>query len=174
MTKTASKVEAKAARPIGRPTKYAADIADAIIERMSDGEMLTAICGDVDMPSRTTAYRWLSENPSFQAAYTRAREEQAHLIVDEMIQIADDISEDMVSVPDGKGGTKDIVNAEHIQRSRVRIETRKWIASRLLARVYGDKLEVSGDPTKPVVGRIEHVIVQAPLRLPKPSSADAA
>ena len=42
---------------------------------------------------------------------------------------------------DERGGWE--LNGEHIQRSRVRIDTRKWLLSKMLPKVYGDKAEVA-------------------------------
>ena len=68
---------------------------------------------------------------------TRAREEQADKLFREIIEIADDASGDYVTTSDGKR----IVDHENIQRSRLRVDARKWAAARLAPRKYGDRVE---------------------------------
>ena len=75
--------------------------------------------------------------------YARAREEQADKLFREIIEIADDASGDYVTTSDGKR----IVDHENIQRSRLRVDARKWAAARLAPKKYGDRVEhdVRGD-----------------------------
>ena len=73
----------------------------------------------------------------FRDQYARAREEQADKIFREIIEIADDASGDYVTTSDGKR----IVDHENIQRSRLRVDARKWAAARLAPRKYGDRVE---------------------------------
>jgi hypothetical protein len=69
--------------------------------------------------------------------YARAREEQADKFFKEVIEIADDASGDYVTISDGQT----IVDHENIQRSRLRVDARKWAAARLAPRKYGDRVE---------------------------------
>src|SRR6516225_264540 len=69
--------------------------------------------------------------------YTRAREAQADKFFREIIEIADDASRDYVATSDGKR----IVDHENIQRSRLRVDARKWAAARLAPKKYGDRIE---------------------------------
>src|SRR5260370_2842775 len=73
----------------------------------------------------------------FRDQYARAREEQADKLFREIIEIADDASGDYVTTSDGKT----IVDHEHIQRSRLRVDARKWAAARLAPKKYGDRVE---------------------------------
>ena len=137
----------------GRPTKFTQELADEICERISEGESLRRICLSDHMPSRITVYSWLLDDrySAFLTKYTRARDFQAETMFDEMNDIADDGSNDYMENVDDQGaviGYK--LNGEHIQRSRLRIDTRKWIASKLKPKKYGDKLELSGDKESPL------------------------
>jgi len=106
------------------------------------------------MPSRITVYSWLLDDryAAFLTKYTRARELQSETMIDELNDIADDASNDYMETVDNETGA--IIgyklNGEHINRSRLRIDTRKWIASKLKPKKYGDKLELSGDAEAPV------------------------
>ena len=75
------------------------------------------------------------------------------------LDIADDGSNDWVERKNADGSTTEVVNGEHIQRSRVRIDARKWLLSKLAPKKYGDKLEFAGDPNNPIVHEIRRVIV---------------
>ena len=129
----------------GRPTKYTDKLAAAICTRLAEGESLRKICAGDDMPDKSTVLRWLfdGEHDEFSERYARARQAQAELRADEIIDIADDSSGDTIT--DEKGNKT--VNHEYITRSRLRVDARKWIASKLLPKVYGDKLEHTGDLT---------------------------
>lgn len=139
----------------GRPSDFTQDIADAICEKLGDGISLRTICLAEDMPAKSTVFRWLSLNKAFSDQYARAREAQADAIFDESLDIADDGSNDYITKTNGDGSTTVQPNTEHIQRSRLRIDTRKWMAGKLAPKKYGDKIALTGaDGDGPV--RIEH------------------
>lgn len=129
----------------GAPSKYTQEIADEICERISGGESLRKICESAHMPTRTTIFNWLlkDEYASFVDQYTRARELQADSLFDDCQDIADDGSNDWMENVDDQGaiiGYK--LNGENIQRSRLRIDARKWMAGKLRPKKYGEKLEL--------------------------------
>lgn len=127
---------------LGRPSSYTPEIADAICSRLADGESLRSVCRSDEMPDKTTVFKWLRERPEFLAQYTRAKEESADALTDEMLEISDDATNDWMERHNEDGeNTGWQVNGEHIQRSRLRIETRKWLASKLKPKKYGDKIE---------------------------------
>lgn len=86
-------------------------------------------------PSRSHIYTWFEAHPLFKDAYARAKQLQIEALVDDIIDIADDSSNDYME--DEKG--KIVVNHDHINRARLRIDTRKWLAAKLCPRLYGDK-----------------------------------
>lgn len=137
----------------GRPSEYTKEIADEICERIAEGESLRRICLSEHLPNRKTIFHWLlnDTHPGFCDQYRMARDMQAENFADEMNDIADDGSNDYMENVDDQGaviGYK--LNGEHINRSRLRIDTRKWIASKLKPKKYGDKIELSGDAEAPV------------------------
>ena len=115
---------------------------DEICERIAEGESLREICTDEDMPSKTTVFKWLSQSQELADQYARAREEQADLIFDEILGIADDARNDWME-RNGQDDAGYQANGEHIQRSRLRIDARKWMAGKLRPKVYGDKLDLN-------------------------------
>ncbi len=132
----------------GRPTRYTPDVATDICTRLAEGGSLRSICDDAAMPARSTVTGWLfdGEHEDFMDQYARAREAQAEARADEIVDIADDESGDFTTDEDGKR----VVNHEHIQRSRLRVDARKWIAAKLLPKRYGDKLQHTGDGGGPI------------------------
>lgn len=131
----------------GRPSIFTDELAATILERLADGESLRSICADEGMPNRSTVFRWLSQNDEFRDQYAHAREEQADALFDELLEIADDGSNDWMERRNGDGECIGWVeNGEALRRSALRIEARKWMASKLLPKKYGDRsqMEVSG------------------------------
>lgn len=127
----------------GRPTDYSQELADYICERISDGESLRAICEADNMPNRATVFRWLGKHQEFSDQYARAREEQAEALADEIVSIADQMP------PTTDNGSTD---SGHVSWQKNRVEARKWVASKLKPKKYGDKVqqEVSGPNGGPV------------------------
>lgn len=122
----------------GRPTDYNQDLVNKILERISEGESLRRICKSDDMPNISTIIRWRSEKEDFKAQYTHAREIQAYGILDELMDIVDDGSNDYMQTENGEK-----LNSEAIQRSKLRFDARKWFLSKMLPKVCGDKLDLN-------------------------------
>lgn len=92
------------------------------------------------MPSCVTVFAWMPKHPSFLKQYEQAVEARSDMMVEDMLEFADDTT-------------------ENPQRSRLQIDTRKWIASKLKAKKYGDKIEIGSDPDKPVITKIQTELV---------------
>lgn len=130
-------------RKAGRPELYTPEIADKICAEIATStKSLKTICKADDMPSVMTVLRWLRKDEGgFCALYARAKEEQADFMAEEMIEIADDSSEDLMTI-EKNGKTIQVENKEVTNRSRLRVDTRKWIASKLKPKKYADKIDV--------------------------------
>lgn len=129
---------------MGRPTDFTQAVADTICERIADGESLRAICDDDDMPGKSTVFRWLAADQSFQDQYARAREAQADSLVDDMLDIADDGRNDWIEKRNADGEAIGwIENGEALRRSQLRIDARKWMASKMQPKKYGEKLDLN-------------------------------
>lgn len=113
---------------LGRPSSYSADMALYICEQLVTGRSLRSICAEDDVPDATTVFRWLDSVESFRSQYARAREIQASVLAAETIEIAD------------------AATNEDYNTARLRVDARKWYASKLAPKVYGDKVttEVTG------------------------------
>lgn len=143
----------------GRPSKYSEEVADEICLRMSEGESLRSICRDDAMPGKATVMGWLGSNEAFSDQYARAREAQADHFADEILEISDDGSNDWMERSDKDGESSGWqINGEHIQRSRLRVDSRKWLMARMAPRRYGDK--VAMEHTGPEGGPLSIQIVR--------------
>lgn len=115
------------------------------------GKILNSGYDGKPLPSYSTVMKWLEEEEILSDRYARAKEAQAEFMADEMLDIADDGRNDWMESfgKDGESlGYK--INGDHVQRSRLRIDTRKWLASKLKPKKYGDKTILSGDKENPV------------------------
>lgn len=133
---------------MGAPSSFTAEMADVICERIADGESLRAICAAEDMPDKATVFRWLANHAEFRDQYARAREAQADSLFDEILDIADDGSNDWMAqnTKDGEAvGWRE--NGESLRRSVLRVDARKWMAGKLQPKKYSDKLSVDGTMT---------------------------
>lgn len=133
--------------PGGRPSTYTPDIADTICALIAQKWSVHQLTKRDDMPSEDTVYTWLLKHPEFAEKYAKAREYQAARYAEEIVEISDDSTNDWVQRETENGGTVTVVDHEHIQRSRLRVDSRKWVASKLLPKKYGDRqqVELSGE-----------------------------
>lgn len=127
----------------GRPRfKWSARLEALICARLSSGKSLTEICRKKRFPSYAAVMERISlmeakEIPStgFVENYARSRTRQTERFVEELIAIADDGTNDFYADKEGKP----LADQENINRSRLRVDTRKWIASKLLPKKYGEQ-----------------------------------
>ena len=151
---------------MGRPSDYSPELAVLICTRMGEGESLRSICRDDAMPSLSTVFRWLAADKEFQDQYARAMDARATLLAEEILEIADDGRNDTYRDEDGH----EAVNHDVIARSRLRVDSRKWLAARMAPKKYGDKVsqEISGPDggaVKSEITKIELVAVPVPANL---------
>lgn len=131
----------------GRPSDYTQEIADEIINTISSCSIgLRSLCNSNEhWPDVTTLFRWIQVNDEFHNRYIRAKELQAEYLASEILDIADDGTNDLMTIIKGNN-EYEIENKEVTNRSKLRVETRRWIVERLLPKQYGNltKLEHSG------------------------------
>lgn len=125
--------------PGGRPTLYNEELADLICMRVQTNSIgLPRLCKKYpELPSYDTINTWRVIYPEFSVKYAQAKLKQAELLAEEILEIADDASGD--GTVDENGEEK--FNSEFVARSRLRIDTRKWLAAKLLPRTYGKAAE---------------------------------
>lgn len=158
-----AKVVTKEPKKIGRPTDFNQAICDAICERKADGESLRSICREEAMPNKATVFRWLNKYKEFGDQYARASEEQAETLADDLIEIADKASQpllDFNGIPltvDGK--VVMVVDAASVNHAKLKVDARKWVASKLKPKKYGDAVNLNHS------GKIDLTDDQIELRL---------
>ncbi len=138
---------------MGRPTLYTKELADLICQRVATTTFgLARLCAMFeDMPAKITVNEWRYRYADFAAQYAQAKLVQADLLAEEMLDIADDGTNDWMESfgEDGEIGYK--LNGEHVNRSRLRIDTRKFLASKLLPKQYGQQAEEQKTEDKSVI-----------------------
>lgn len=126
-----------------RPSKYTPELGDDICRRLAQGESARQICRDEAMPAMSTLMKWLNDSDkiTFSEQYARARDCQADFYADQIVDIADELSE--------------TAEASEIARAKLQIDSRKWKVARMSPRKYGDKQQIdhtsSDDSFKPTV-----------------------
>jgi hypothetical protein len=120
-------------RVIVKPSvEYTPELAARILDRLEAGETLLKLCQGDDMPDEAAVRKWAREDrDGFGPRYAHAREIGYQRMADEILAIADEKSDDP-------------------QRQRLRVDTRKWMLSKVLPKIYGDKLSVGGDKDNPL------------------------
>jgi hypothetical protein len=134
-----------------------------ILDRLAAGETLRQICKTPGFPSHPSVIQWTENDPlepsSFAYRYACARRQGFDVLAEEMLEIADDATNDFMSRTSQSGQNK-VLEAEHVNRSRLRIDARKWLLSKMRPDKYGDfqAVQVTGAAGGPVQTQTEHVI----------------
>lgn len=142
----------------GRPSDFTQELADTICLRLSGGESLRTICKDDGIPSQTTIFRWLAQNSVFREQYTRAREAQTDHMAEELLDIADDGTNDYgFKESDTQEGASanPVFLSEHVQRSKLRVDTRKWLMSKMAPKKYGESIRHEGEITLSISDKLK-------------------
>lgn len=129
---------------MGRPTDYTLELAEEICNAIATtGEGLRELCkGNPHWPARRNIYHWLVKHEDFRLLYARSKKFQVETLVDEILDIADCASFDEVN------------------KARLQIDTRKWIAAKLCPRLYGDKIELSDDISDEIIKKARENLAQ--------------
>lgn len=140
----AVKSEEKKPKPdgyvFGRPSIYNDELANKICNLISISTCgIKKLCALNEwMPNHTTIHAWRWENEYFSNLYTKAKQKQAELLAEETLDIADESDRDVTINALGN----EVCNTEFVNRSRLRVDTRKWLTSKLLPKIYGDQKTV--------------------------------
>jgi hypothetical protein len=127
------------------------NIFDSICERIENGESLRKILKVKEMPSSRTFFKWLANDEQKVKQYALAIEYRSDVMFEEILEIADDTSNDTLINDEGI----ERPNSEWINRSRLRIDARKWMLSKMLPKKYGDKQETTHVFENPIFTGIE-------------------
>jgi hypothetical protein len=116
--------------------KFSQEIFDEICVRIASGESLRKICKDDKMPALVNVWRWLNDDEALSKQYTHAREEQAETLADEIQEICD------AEMPMDAFGK---IDAGAVNQARLKIDARKWIASKLKPKRFGDYTKIQAE-----------------------------
>ena len=141
---------------MGIHSTFTQDIANAICAELAEGNSLRKAAESVGVGA-STVLGWAEAHKEVGEQYARARQFGYQLLADEILAISDDGLNDTYTDDDGNVRTATDV----VARSRLRVDSRKWMLSKMLPKVYGDKLTHQGDAENPIaISRIERVIVR--------------
>lgn len=133
-------------------SEYSQKIADAICERLLDGESLRTICSSPGMPARGTVFKWRGLHKSFEAQYVRAKQLGLEALADDLMHVARTTQE---------GETRkdtlydtEITKADMLGHRRLVVDTAKWYLSKLAPKIYGDRSTVDVNVNDKTVARL--------------------
>jgi len=141
----------------GAPSKYDIEKAKDVCElTATSSKSLKTICQELDLKVRTVL-DWLAENNSeneFAQMYARAKQEQADFLAEEILDIADDGSNDLMTIVKGDISYEQ-ENKEVTSRSKLRVDARKWVASKLKPKKYGDRIDLNHEGGQTIVVKFQ-------------------
>jgi len=126
----------KSKRSVGRPVIYPMEspVWKDILDGISCGRSLSSVVRDEGMPSYQLVRKVIAENAEYRAMYDKAVEDRADKLAEEIIELSDAV------MPEGLKGPE---ASAWVQQKRLQVDARKWVASKLKPRTYGDKIDVS-------------------------------
>lgn len=164
-------------KKMGAPSRYSKALAEQVCQRIADGESVRSIGRDTKMPDKTTIIRWLlatttviqedgselqvATYPDFRTHYEHARQVSYQLMADSLTDIADDGTNDFMMRQSNSGEEYEVQNHEVLARSRLRVDTRKWFLSKVLPKMYGDKIVQEHQGEVKHTGVIEHKVAES-------------
>ncbi len=157
--KVAASAPPEPKRPRGRPSSYTPELANEIVLRISKGEPLRQICRDEHMPHWTVVYDWQAADKDFSLRIAHARELGEEAIAQECLEIADNATNDWMETSSPDGGEGYRLNGEHIQRSKLRIETRLKLLAKWNPRKWGEKVDLNHgvQPENPLATMLQRI-----------------
>ncbi len=123
---------------MARPSDYTQEIASKICEGIAEGNSLRTVCLAEGMPALSSIFLWLKAHPEFSEQYARACQERSEAMAEDILDISDDGTNDWMEI-----NNRDVVNNEAVQRSKLRVDTRKWLMSKMIPKKYGDKIDMT-------------------------------
>jgi hypothetical protein len=149
MMKNLAEKMTKTGAIMGRPEKWPVDspVWNQIVHRVSAGKSLSTVLADDDMPTWPTFHAMLKQNDTLREAYDKAVQDRADKMADEILELSDQ------EMPAGLEGA---MASAWVQQKRMQVDARKWIASKLKPRVYGDRIDMTvRDERISVIGALE-------------------
>lgn len=130
----------------GRPTDYTEELAIEICSQLAEGKSLRSVCKAANMPDKSTVFTWLRKYETFSDQYARAKQESADAMAEDVLDIADDGTNDYMTITKGDK-QYEVVNGEAIQRARLRVDTRKFLMAKMKPKRYGEHIDLTNETT---------------------------
>jgi hypothetical protein len=133
-------------------TRARLEIVEAVADRMRHGESVRGIFRSPgeNYPTEITFWRWIAADPELLKVYEEAAVKRAERYAEDINALQDEEPPRITT----QFGTR--VDPGWVQWQKNRIDTRKWTASKLLPKKYGDRTILSGDNDSPVAITIEN------------------
>lgn len=119
------------------------EIINKVLFEIENGLSLRKAILKLDIVNRDTFNEWIKADESISDQYVKATDKRADVIFEEILDIADDSSNDFITTDIGDGIQVEKFNSEHVQRSRLRVDARKWVLGKMKPKVYGDKIDMT-------------------------------
>jgi hypothetical protein len=144
--------------PAGRPSLYSEALADEICGLIATSTRgLDSIAKEVGI-SADSIYSWMRTQLGFVDKYARARKDQTQLLADQIVELADKdrICEKITIKADG---SREVVILDQVERTKLQIDSRKWLLSKLDPKKYGERVvnEHTGEDGKAIVFKVERI-----------------
>lgn len=140
---------------------YTDALYDQICKKIANTSLgLKHILVGEEMPDRSTFYDWINKSSENTDKYAKAKALQADYMAEELLDIADDGANDLMTIVKGDNSYEQ-ENKEVTNRSRLRVDSRKWLMSKILPKKYGDKLELGGEINTPVTNSQIDALINA-------------
>ena len=123
-------------KKMGRPSIFTKELGENICAQLAEGRTLRAICRDEGMPDMKSIFNWLQKDEEFFQHYTQAREVQAHVLADEVVELAESLG--------------NACESEEAQAIRTRMDARKWYTGKVLPKIYGERTILEKPPEQPI------------------------
>ena len=130
----------------GRPSTYTPELGDKVCASLEETGSLRKTCSEEGMPPESTVRHWVQDVDGFAAQYAKARQVGYENLADDLLAIADDGNADVFVTDEGAL----VVRGDVVARARLRVDTRKWLLSKVLPKIYGDKVALTGEGGGPV------------------------
>lgn len=142
-----SKKKPEPKRIRGRPSGFSKELAQKLCDKIATTDIGThVLCKRKEFPSITTVYRWLNDHEEFRNMYARAKEAQADLLAHQIVELSNrERVGKTTTTQTGQFSGTTTTKSDNYNRTRLQIDARKWLASKLAPRKYGDKVDITSD-----------------------------
>ena len=136
MMKTLAEKTTKNGAIMGRPVKWPQEhpVWREIVAQVSAGKSVSTVLAQGNMPNWTSFQAMLAQDDKLREAYDKAIQDRADKLADEILELSDE------KMPEGLEGA---MASAWVQQKRMQVDARKWIASKLKPRTYGDRIDMT-------------------------------